>query len=302
MVFKISDNRQKGIRYGGTMKGKGNYGLIIVLFMFLIVSLISCSGGGGGSSSSSATPPLPTYTQKFLYVANHDSGDVYAFSIADDGTLAPVGDPITAGGFPESVTADPLGRFVYVANWGGTINAYTIETTGALTDVAGSPFTAGSIPESATVDPSGSFLYVANRESHNVSAYTIGTNGALIPLAGSPFATEPLAYPETVTADPLGRFAYVANWFSGTISAYIIGADGALTPVTGSPFEAGSNPYSVTVDPSGSFVYVANYGDGIVASNVSAYSIESNGALTPVAGSPFTAGTGPVSITTIGII
>ena len=93
---------------GVLVKGKVNYGLIIVLFMFLMASLTSCSGGG--SSSNGSTSPLPTYTQKFLYVANHDSHDVYAYSIADDGTLLPVGDPVIAGGFPESIAADPLGK------------------------------------------------------------------------------------------------------------------------------------------------------------------------------------------------
>jgi 6-phosphogluconolactonase len=43
------------------------------------------------------------------------------------------------------------------------------------------------------------------------------------------------------------------------------------------------------VDPLGRFAYVANS----FGNNVSAYSIGANGALTPVAGSPFAAGSGP---------
>src|SRR3990170_6813909 len=122
-----------------------------------MVSLTSCSNGG--SSSNGSTSTLPTYTHKFLYVANHESSDVYVYSIADDGTLLSVGDPVIAGGFPESIAADPLGRFVYVANWDGTINSYSIDNvSGALTEVSGSPVTAGAAPESVTVDPSGKFV------------------------------------------------------------------------------------------------------------------------------------------------
>jgi len=46
------------------------------------------------------------------------------------------------------------------------------------------------------------------------------------------------------------------------------------------------------VDPTGQFAYVANE----ASFNVSAYSIGSNGALTPVTGSPFPTGNEPVSV------
>jgi hypothetical protein len=47
----------------------------------------------------------------------------------------------------------------------------------------------------------------------------------------------------------------------------------------------------VAVDPTGKFAYLAN-----LLSDVSAYSIGSNGALTPVPGSPFAAGAFPFSV------
>jgi DNA-binding beta-propeller fold protein YncE len=46
------------------------------------------------------------------------------------------------------------------------------------------------------------------------------------------------------------------------------------------------------VDPSGKFVYVANRSSG----NVSGLTIDSNVALKAIAGSPFTAGSGPISV------
>lgn len=295
MGDRLSDSRHKDVLCGGSTKGKGRYGLIVVLFMFLMVSLTSCSGGGRNSNSS--TSQLPTYTQKFLYVANHESSDVYAYAIADDGTLSPVGDPVMAGGFPESITADPLGRFVYVANWNDTINTYTIGANGALTELSSSTVTAGSTPESVTVDPSGRFVYVANRVSGDVYTYSIADNGALTPV-GSPIllpSGELPPYPETIAADPLGRFVYVANWGAHTVSAFKIGVDGMLTEVPGSPIGTGFNPYSVTVDPSGSFVYAVNDGDGVVPGTVFAYSVGPDGLLTYIADSP--AGILPRSVT-----
>jgi 6-phosphogluconolactonase len=49
----------------------------------------------------------------------------------------------------------------------------------------------------------------------------------------------------------------------------------------------------MAVDSTAKFAYVANFN----SKNVSAYSIGSNGALTSIAGSPFAAGGGPISVT-----
>jgi DNA-binding beta-propeller fold protein YncE len=97
------------------------------------------------------------------------------------------------------------------------------------------------------------------------------------------------------------QFAYVVNALSNNVSAYSIGSNGALTPVPGSPFAAGSFPNSVAVDPTGKFAYVASYGLAspggfFVPSTVLAYSISSNGSLTPAPGSPFAAGSGATSV------
>src|SRR5260221_578591 len=137
------------------------------------------------------------------------------------------------------------------------------------------------------------FAYVANIGSNNVSAYSIGGNGALMfNVPGSPFLAG--SGPSSVAVDPTAKFAYVANIGSNNVSAYSIGANGALTPLAslGSPFAAGTNPVSVAVDPTGKFAYVTNRGaPPAFNGSVSAYSIGANGALTPVPGSPFAAGT-----------
>ncbi|MFY9884716.1 MAG: beta-propeller fold lactonase family protein, partial [Candidatus Cybelea sp.] len=64
-----------------------------------------------------------------------------------------------------------------------------------------------------------------------------------------------------------------------------------LEQVTGSPFVLGKNthPLGVAVDPSGKFLYITEFG----RSRVAAYRIQRDGALTPVKGSPSTAGQGP---------
>jgi 6-phosphogluconolactonase len=51
-------------------------------------------------------------------------------------------------------------------------------------------------------------------------------------------------------------------------------------------------PISVAIDPSGQFVYAVNFN----SNSVSAYSVESSGTLTPIAGSPFATGVQPHGI------
>jgi lactonase family protein with 7-bladed beta-propeller len=143
--------------------------------------------------------------------------------------------------------------------------------------------------------PTGKFVYVTNNNDNTVSAYSVGSNGALAPVPGSPFAAG--SGPISVAVDPTGKFVYVTNNNNdNTVSAYSVGSNGALAPVPGSPFAAGSGPVSVAVDPTGKFAYVANEGSFGVFSNVSAYTIDSNGALTSVPGSPFPAGLVPTSV------
>ena len=197
------------------------------------------------------------------------------------------------------------GGFAYVANCGnlcngtfpGNVSAYTIGTTGALTEVVGSPFAAGINPYSVAVDPTGRFAYVANDGSNNVSAFTIdGVTGALAEIAGSPFSTRG-AFPESVAVDSTGRFAYVASEFHSNVTAYTIdGTTGALTQIAGSPFSTGTrtSPFSVTVDPTGQFAYTANRSTDYVTG----FTIDgATGALTPMA-SGFQAGSRPQSVTT----
>ena len=82
---------------------------------------------------------------------------------------------ISAGTNPISVTVDPTGRFVYVANYSSnTVSQYSInQTTGQLAALSTATISAGTNPYSVTVDPTGRFVYVTNYSSNTVSQYTI---------------------------------------------------------------------------------------------------------------------------------
>jgi 6-phosphogluconolactonase (cycloisomerase 2 family) len=195
-------------------------------------------------------------------------------------------------------------QFVYVTTQNsdspsGGISGYSIHVGGVLTPVPGSPFATGNEPWDVVVDPTGKFAYVADVGVNDgmpgyVSAYKINPiNGSLTSVAGSPFPAGD--GPTTIAVNPTDTFAYVTNVWDNTISGYAINAaTGALTPIAGSPFAAGPDPRGIVIDLTGQFAYVTNL-DSDLASTVSGYSINpASGALTQLAGSPWTAGSGPI--------
>jgi len=231
---------------------------------------IDCGGGPGcnGGNFAAGTAPRSvkgTPSGKFLYVANQNSGDVSAYTVAPTGALT----PIDCGG-------------------GAGCN--------------GARFAAGSSPSSLTVDPSGKYVYVT--ASTGIAAFAVNTStGALLRLgcgggsgcSGSDFAAG--IQPFAIAADPSGQFVYVANLsagdLGGTVSAFSLNAvNGALSKVacpggvgpacSGSEYVSGVAPFAVAVDPSGSFVQVATRASPTTGthSSVAAYTINpSDGAL-----------------------
>jgi YD repeat-containing protein len=126
----------------------------------------------------------------FALVPDSTTSVVYVVSTTN-ATQVP-GSPFATGQNPLSVTVDPSGRFVYVANQGSNnVSAYTInQTTGVLSPIPGSPFAVGNGPVFVAVDLSGSFVYVTNQGDNTVSAFSLNpASGALTPIAGSPFNT-----------------------------------------------------------------------------------------------------------------
>lgn len=229
-----------------------------------------------------------------LYAA--DVGGVDAFNISVAGTPTAIsGSPFPSAGANLFLTVDPSRQFLNTSidDAPGSIFAFTIDSTGALTAAPDSPFTipgqtvANSRPY-GIVD-TGSYVYAALSGANQIAAFSIvsGT-GALVPVPGSPFPAG-----ETPLALVLaGNFLYALN--DGGISGYSINSStGVLTPLAGSPFTIIGG--SITTDFLGQYLYVSSL-DGIQAFNIDFTS----GALTAVAGSPFPA-SGPVAMTVVQI-
>ncbi len=135
------------------------------------------------------------------------------------------------------------------------------------------------------------YLYAAIPGSNEIVVYREDPNsGVLTQLTGSPVTAGQAV--QALAMHPSGKYLYTANSGEGDVSLYTISTAGALTEVTPRTI-TGVGPQLLAIDKAGSFLYVGNSG----SFNISVFSISSsNGALTPVAGSPFPIGVSPINM------
>ncbi len=280
----------------------------VVLLAGVLPILVSC-----GTNNT-----LASTTAGFLFVATQGDSSLQSYEITlATGALLVLGNPAVIGSNPTAMVIAPAGGNIFITNSGSNnLSIATVNTDATVSTVAGNPAT-GSNPQGITMNPAGTFLFVANQgnftdvASGTVSVYSVqGT--ALTPVAGSPFSTAAIGAisgpgPVSLAVSLSGKYLYVANQFAGTVAAFSINTTtGFLTPLAASPYAVGLNPSGVTITPNGAFLYVENAG----SNNVSAFGIcdaitntcsnanTPDGTLTPSPGSPFAAGSGPVSSAT----
>jgi len=268
---------------------------------------------GASLSTTGTFAPLPAFTpptlpssvgndmvivnKKFLYLPQSDSLTIQGFTIDHSaGALTAIaGSPFTTAG-ADSVASDPAGRFLFVGNRNaGSISVFQINPiTGALVPAPGSPFFAFNLDFAAVlaVDGTGKFLYVGqNLPPLPIYAFSIDQNtGALSPVAGSPFSLHVAG----VRTDFLGKFAVGITGNTGDNHLYVFAIDpttGALAAVNNSPFTTvASTPLNLQIHPSSQFVYSFGLDSNSVYTAMEGYAIDpTTGALTALAGSPFTA-------------
>jgi 6-phosphogluconolactonase len=141
-------------------------------------------------------------TSTYVYATDFSSGNVRAFKVGSNGTLAEVsGSPFAAGNQPSAIVVDTAYPFAYVTNSADSnVTAYSISSTGALTRTG--TYATGLQPVAIGIDPSTEhFLYTVNFLDNTVSGFELSTtNGTLLDSQNSPFLSNDL--PTAVAAIP----------------------------------------------------------------------------------------------------
>ncbi len=247
-----------------------------------------------GTPLSFTLPPTAAAVSRsnnFLWVGT--ASQIFGYAISSSGAITPLNSGATlVNANCTDMQTTPDGKYLMVLDGtGNSIDLFTINSDGTLSTAVGIGFTppsGSSIPHTLRINPAGTMV-----------AASLGTAGEMLFSFSSSTAT--LAQlgnqtvPPNLTADygnawdPTGSYLYVVR--VGTSAGLVVNrvsSTGTLTPTTSTVYATGDNPYAVTLDNAGTYAYVANHG----SSNISAWTIGTNAALTAVSGSPFTSGSG----------
>jgi len=173
----------------------------------------------------------------------------------------------------------------------GSMAAFTA-TSGNLVPVTGSPFATSGHSPLTLVTVSRKFLYAAAPDSGGggIQLMPINSDGSL--GAAQLFASG--GDYDGIAVTPNGKFLYAADVAGSHVAAFSIDANtGALTgigpqgPPPGIP--VGPDPFNLGVDPQGKFLFVAacNCATNPGLGAIWVFSINTDGTLTAVQGSPF---------------
>jgi 6-phosphogluconolactonase len=284
---------------------------ILVAIAFLL-GMAGCGGVGSifgvpfGCTTNCSTNTAPP---EYLFATS--PGHIASFTVnQSDGGLST---PLMVAGPNQSagITATLTDGYLYVSDFqNDAVDGFSINPgSGALAAIAGSPYALGGAAPgggglSAFIQGGDDFVYATDMNAGTVAGFTFdSTSGTLTAVPGSPFP----AGDSPVQAAQNGFFLYVSNLndSSGGISGYALnGQNGAATPLPGSPFPTGapgSFPGPSALVIMNGFLYVALAGTATPNNQIAAFAINSDGSLTAVPGSPFTAGSGPMQLAAVPV-
>jgi 6-phosphogluconolactonase len=247
---------------------------------------INNSGGGGGGSTSN-----------LVYVANQAANSIGGFAIGTGKLTAVTNSPVATTYKPTAMVVNPANTLLYVAGATNGIFVYFINSDGSLTTPSTGSQPAGVLATSLAISPDGQWLIALDGTTQQLDIFQINaTTGGLSSV------TSPATYsiqsgvwqPSEVQVSPDGTLIFAALGTAGDAVFTFNTATGVATSSqslqTGN---AATGDYGLAINSKTTYVYIARSGTN---GGVVVYSIGSGGALTPVTGSPFTAGSGTFSV------
>jgi 6-phosphogluconolactonase len=250
----------------------------------------------GGRGSGGTTDPLQSqgsltlsHDHNLLFAINSGSGTISSFHLLGGLPILADQEP-TGGAFPVAV-AEHNGT-VYVLNAGGNgaIVAFRADGFGRLQKIPNATTTltaTNSGGSSISVSPNGKTLVVIEKAPNNIDTFPIQPDGTLGPVVVNHSVT-PGVFSTSFT--PNGQLIVSEDQPDGTdvssISSYTINANGTITAISQSLHTLGDGNCWNAITPNGAFVYADNSG----TSTVAGFSVGSNGALAPIAGTILSTG------------
>ena len=230
------------------------------------LTLLNVASSGEKGSCHVALSP----TGHAVVTANYGSGSVASFPVRDDASL---GDAVSivehegsgpnekrqASPHAHSVTFDPTGRFLVVADLGtDELRVYTVDPQTAELrphDPPAFDLHPGAGPRHVAFHPGGRWAYVINELDATMTAASwdaeAGTLKEFQKISTLPEGYEGRRSTAEVVVHPNGRFLYGSNRGHDSLVIYAIDAhDGSLSRV-GHEMLPGDEPRNFNIDPTG---------------------------------------------------
>ncbi len=242
-------------------------------FLYVLDQYAPVNGTQTSSSTQSTSFPCPDPTTSGVY---HPVGDITAFSVnTSTGRLSLITNSQQTDTSGTQLTYFPVG-----------CNPIDFKVSAAYV------FTADAGPEPSTTNVQTVFEYAVN-----------ATNGQLTLTQNTELVTGADKI-STIGSDSASRYIYVVDTGANLIYSYTIGTNGVLQSVSSSPFSnsqsVSGNPIALTSDSKSKFLYVADAGPSSGISNpnsqISGFTIATNGVLAQISGAPFPTGSSPQCI------
>ena len=293
--LRTTTSKENGMRRRASSTGRRLLGPLVLSLVGLAAAVAPAGAIADGRASTAGQ----------VYVNDNTAGanTIAGFARGADGALSPLpGSPFGAGGAGTGsglasqgavqLTGD--GRFLIAADAGSDqISVLRVHGDGRPKLVRGGVVSSGG-SEPVSIAVHGDLVYVANAgdADSNYTGFDLGRDGRLRPIADSTVSLPAGSQPGDVLISGDGRHVVGTRIGSSLIDSFAIGRDGRLTAAPGSPRAAeGLGPFGSEFRPTDpDQLFVSNAHDGPAAGTVSAFTVAGNGALSPIAGSPFANG------------
>ncbi len=238
-------------------------------------------------------------TGRMLFVSNYRGGNLVAFKINSDGSLAPDPDFVQHEGrsiHPQRQDAPHMhsmipaadGNYVYASDLGiDKIMIYKVDAERGELTPAETPFVsseAGAGPRHLEIHPALPYAYSVEELSNTVAIYQISPqDGSLTAHGRVNMLSDGIHADENTAADihisKNGSFLYASNRGQDNLVIYQIDPENGRLSLIGHQPTGGKHPRNFKVDNQGELVFVANmHSDNIVVFSLDA----STGLLEPV--------------------
>lgn len=303
---KETEVNSKEIIYVGTFSGRDSQGLYVFEFDRSTGAMkqLQTISDRGGPNFQALHP-----NGNFLYSISGDAfseennhGTVSAYQIDQEtGMLSMINEQSVEGRGPAHVSVDPLGKFVYVSNYGeGNLSVFEINDNGSLSEAVDVVQHEGSsINESRQQKPyvhstipsaDGRFIYASDLGIDRIMIYSVDRNtGELTPAANPYVENVPGSGPRHFVIHPSGDFAYSAEELTSTVAAFSRNkSNGSLNQIQRvsmmpEGFDERNSAADIHISPDGKFLYASNRGhNSLVIFEIN----ESNGSLKLVGHEP----------------